>query len=385
MSTLANIRAKVRRVTGRASENQLSNTDLDGYINDFLVYELPSHTRLMYNRQTYSFQLTPNVAVYSINAFKNDYMTFEPPAYVDGFEMQYMQSEQSFYQMYPRLKYSVTLTAGNNTTGPYTGTYSYTPIVPETVVISTLDINGNSQVAVDNGLGVLITGKLAITGITQAVAAVVTIPGVAVNIGDLVYIDGVQGMTQINGGAYVVTGVVGNEVTINVNSTLFSAYTFGGNFSIQSGTINYTTGAVAALTWLAIIPTGEIIYISANDYVVGRPYAVLYFNNEFRFWPFPDRAYTFEIVTYKNPAQLLAVGQAPELNLWGDVIAYGASQKIFADNLDMESYGKVQILFDEHKRLAERRTLKQLSNQRVSTIYDDGMSYPTGYFGYPYG
>ena len=118
--------------------------------------------------------------------------------------------------------------------------------------------------------------------------------------------------------------------------------------------------------------------------MIGRPFAVLYSENQFRFWPYPDRAYTFSIMSYKNPDQLLAAGQSPELDLWADVIAYGASLKIFADNLDMESYGKVNILFDEHKRLIERRTLKQLSNQRVSTIYSDSHNWPSQFYGYPY-
>ena len=38
---LEQIRVKVRRITGRPSVNQLSNDDLDAYINDFYVNDLP--------------------------------------------------------------------------------------------------------------------------------------------------------------------------------------------------------------------------------------------------------------------------------------------------------------------------------------------------------
>lgn len=384
------IKAKVRRVTGRPSINQLTDAELIDYINSFLVYDFPLHTRDFYNRQTYSFQLTPSVAVYSIQAIKNTYSNFEPPLYVDGFLSQYFQNEQGFYSLYPRMKYSTNLSAGNGTVGPYAGSYSYTPVDPGTVVISTTNANGIVLVAndikINSTTGGLMTGHLAITGISQAAQAVVTVPGVTVAIGDLVFIEGVQGMTPINGGPFTVMNVVGDDVTINVNSTSYNAYLLGGLFSIQAGTVTYATGAVAGLSFPAVVPIGNVIYMSANNYVKARPFAMLYFNNEFRFWPYPDRSYTVTIVAWKNPFATIAAGGPlfPELNQWGDVIAYGASLKILSDNLDLESYGKVKILFDESKRLAERRTMKQLSTQRVATIYDDGMGYPAGGFGYPF-
>jgi len=304
---------KVRRITARTSANQITDEEVRGYINSFMVYDLPLHARMFYNRQPYSRQLNTNVGTYSITAIKNTYSNFEPPAYIDGFQIQYMQDEQSFYQLYPRLKYSVTLTTGSGVAGPYAGTYSYLPITPGTVVISTTDVAGNSLVATDNGAGVL-TGD------------------------------------------------------------------------VTAGTVNYTTGAIAAVNFTAVVPTGTTIYMSANNYITGRPIAVLYFNNEFVFWPYPDRAYTFQITAYINPTEYAFGGGAafPGLNQWADVITFGASMKIFTDNLDIESYGKVKILFDEAKRLALRRTMEQLSTQRVATIYDDATNWPNQYYGYPY-
>jgi len=116
--------------------------------------------------------------------------------------------------------------------------------------------------------------------------------------------------------------------------------------------------------------------MSALRYVTGRPIAVLFYANVFFFWPWPDRAYSFDIVAYANPSTLTLDTESPELNEWVDLIAYGASMKIFADNLDMESYAKVKVFYDEYQRLAERRTLKQLSTQRAATIYGDANGYP---------
>jgi hypothetical protein len=311
------IKGKIRRVTGRPSINQLTDADLIDYINSFLVYDFPLHTRLIYNRQVYSIQLVPRVGVYSIASIKNEYSNFEPPAYIDGLPIQYSQNEQSFYSLYPRLKYSVNWATGSGIAGPYAGSYSYTPITPTTVVISAVDAGGNSLLALDDGVG----------SFTDQLGA-----------------------------------------------------------PIVGSTINYLTGAVAGITFTNVIPVGNKIYMSANNYILGKPFTVLYFNNSFHFYPFPDRAYTFDIVAYPNLAATTASGGSlfPDLNQWADTIALGTSLKIFTDNLDLDSYAKVQPLFNEAKRLAERRTLKQLSNQRASTIYDDGLSYPSGWYGYPY-
>jgi hypothetical protein len=304
------IKAKVRKITGRPSANQLSESGLNDYLNSFLVYDLPLHTRYFYNKQRYSFQMTPDEASYSISDIKNEYSNFEPPVYIDGSEISFYQDERSFYARFPKQKTSVTLSSGTAAigVGPYTGTFSATPIEPGTVVISTIDTSGASLVAVDDGSG----------------------------------------------------GFTGD---------------------VSAGAIDYETGAITALTFTSAVEVGETIYMSANNYVSGKPLAMLYSNNEFKFWPAPDRAYTVEMIAYPNPtASEIGSGDVfPELNQWADTIAFGTALKIFTDNLDLESYGKVQILFDEAKRLAERRTLKQLSTQRVSTIYSSSSYQNTGF------
>lgn len=67
----------------------------------------------------------------------------------------------------------------------------------------------------------------AITGITQAAQAVLSTtanftPGL------LVKVTGVVGMTQLNGNVYMVIASTGTTVTLEVNSTLFTAYVSGG-------------------------------------------------------------------------------------------------------------------------------------------------------------
>jgi len=73
-----------------------------------------------------------------------------------------------------------------------------------------------------------------ITGASQANPCVLTIPGNNYVIGDWIFVQGVVGMTQLNGRYFIVTNVAGSAVTIAglnsvaINSTGYGAYTSGG-------------------------------------------------------------------------------------------------------------------------------------------------------------
>lgn len=68
----------------------------------------------------------------------------------------------------------------------------------------------------------------AITGITQAAAAVVNVAGHTFVVNDSVQFSSVVGMTQINGLRGVVVSFTTNTITVNINTTGFSTYTSGG-------------------------------------------------------------------------------------------------------------------------------------------------------------
>jgi hypothetical protein len=81
-----------------------------------------------------------------------------------------------------------------------------------------------------------------ISDITQATSAVITTnetsTGVfsfhGVKAGDQVKIDGVVGMTELNGNTYDVLSVTSTTITIDVNSTGFTAYSSGGGIAVVS-------------------------------------------------------------------------------------------------------------------------------------------------------
>lgn len=106
---------------------------------------------------------------------------------------------------------------------------------------------GNVSIDYTNGL-VTFIDKVSgpISGITKATQAVVTASNTFA-IGDVVYFDGIAGMTQMNGQAGTVVSSGPTSFTVNINSTGYGTYTA----SSGKATKRYLAGG-EALTW-----TGE--------------------------------------------------------------------------------------------------------------------------------
>lgn len=81
----------------------------------------------------------------------------------------------------------------------------------------------------------------AITGITQAASAVVTVGAHTFIVGESVHFTGVVGMTQINGLRGLITAIGATTITVAINSTGFTAYSSGGtvNTNPQTGETVY--------------------------------------------------------------------------------------------------------------------------------------------------
>ena len=72
----------------------------------------------------------------------------------------------------------------------------------------------------------------AISNISQAASAVITIGDTSYQVGDTVTFEDVEGMTEINGRTAIVTAVNSlTEIVVNIDTTLFTAYTSGGHVS----------------------------------------------------------------------------------------------------------------------------------------------------------
>ena len=82
---------------------------------------------------------------------------------------------------------------------------------------------------------VLATALQAITAITKATQAVVTIGTHSFTTTEQVYFSDIVGMTQMNGLTGTITAVAATTITVNINSTAFGTYTSGGRIEPLSG------------------------------------------------------------------------------------------------------------------------------------------------------
>ena len=132
--TLSEIRQKVRQVTGRFSEDDLSNNELDEYINKYYLYTFPAEVKLEQKHVSYEFSTTLNQATYAVP--DTAYTNFEPPATVNNLSMLWYQDTARFEQENP-LQYTFSKPwTGDGVTVTFTTTVTGFPIYPSTLTIS---------------------------------------------------------------------------------------------------------------------------------------------------------------------------------------------------------------------------------------------------------
>lgn len=332
-STLAAIRAKVRNITRTPSEDQLTTSQLDEYINTFIQYDFPSNLRLFSLRTIFSFYTKPFVDRYDTNTtdasseffnFKNKYISVHQPVFLAGIQGFYTQNREIFYGYYPQTNTVANIVpVGNGTAGPYTGTLSARPIMQSNaqtnVTFSTTDINGNTMVLRDYPL----TESLGLLGLP------------------------------------------------NIPETVSPS---------PYGQINYITGQYTLFFPQPVLASAPISS-STIPYQPGKPIAMLYYDDQFIIRPVPDKSYIINIEADVRPTELLNASEVPELEQWWQYIAFGASRLYFQDTSNYDSLNLIEPMFKEQESKVLRTTLMQQANERTITIYTQGKNYGFGWFG----
>lgn len=312
-STLAAIRTKVRRLTRSPATSQLTEANLDEYVNTFIQYDFPEHLRLFTLKEDLEWFCQPNIDKYETNSvaqapqlvnFNQSYISVHGPIYIGGYEASFTQDPKEFYRINPLINSSETIATGDGATAAYNGTLTNIPVLRDQVTFSALDVNDESMVIID------------LPDVTNTVS------------GDLINND------------------TGTDV----------------------GDINYVTG-VYNFTFPANVKSGVSVTQQTRPYTAARPYSILYYQNQFVLRPVPDKTYRIQLQVYRRPSEVLQAGASPQLEQWWQYIAYGAAKKIFEDRTDMQSVQEIMPEFKQQERLVLRRTLVQNANERVATIY----------------
>lgn len=323
MSTLTQIRTKVRRLTGRPSPQQISNDQIDEYINTFYLYDMPETLRLVTQQTVFEFMTEKNVDTYDMNTqtvwtgASNErvvdvYITVSPPVYIAGYQSFWSQSREQFFRTYPALAQITDQIQGDGTPGPYTYIFANTPIFQYNVTAGAIDNTGSTINCVD-------------------------VP---------------------------ISRTTGSWKEVNTNISV-------------TGSIDYIAGSLS-ISFANPIPAGNKITFTAVPYQPSRPQAVLFYNNVFTLRPVPDANYLVRMNAYKRPTALLDSGESPELKQWWQYLAYGAAIKVFQDLQDPEGQAAVMPEFERQEVMVLRRTIIERTQQRTSTIYTEMTSFPYG-------
>ncbi len=350
--SLDQMRNTVRRMTARYDEAQMSTPQIDYYINLAYTLRFPEQFKNIKLTKPYVFLTTPNVDTYQFvyegglvddptdtplpgNLSVPGNIQITPPVYCQGYRLRYFQDKNTFYNLWPNLSVNQIISSGDNTSGPYTGTIPSTPFYRCQV-----DIFGN------------------VTEAAVIISASVT---------------NVQSANS--GFSYTLTDQPqANPTNINVADLV----DINGNVV---GTVNYLTGAYTfTVANSAVIPSDATIYAAVVPYQASRPTDVLFYNQQIVFRPCPLQVFQVEFQISQQPTQLIAAGDAPELNEWYQFICLLASELIYGDFPDPEGMAYIQPLLDEQRCEAQRRTLKQLGTQRAATIFSQPGRPLAGYF-----
>lgn len=341
-STLTAIRLKVRRLTASPSEQSLTTDTIDQAINTFYQNDFPYGIKLDQMRSVYTFFTTPFIDKYPLNVNFNQ--GIRAPVYFEGVQGYYYKQRNEFFNMWPRLPTLNTNTIPTATPQVIDYTIAAAPFLRNEVTISFPYGSLYAHIK-DDGKGSLFL---------QAANERVTVPSVATNNPNLF-----PGMDNEN---------LSNQLSYNsVNYQLYP----GDNIGYYCGTVNYITGAIHLdLTLVNINPTaGDPITTFVSQYQVGRPYCLLFWNNEFTIRPVPNNVYKVEVESYLTPVQFLETGDYPILNQWWQYIAFGSAMEILRERNDFDGVEGLREGFMRQEALVLERQGVEEIGQRNSTIF----------------
>lgn len=250
-------------------------------------------------------------------------------------------------------------------------------ILSTQVVIGGIDVNGNSIRIIDDG------------------GAVVSSKGLGSNttVGKLLFIQ----QNSVGNNVYLTTG---SPATVQQMPAIPNLSPLGGQVNALSdppappssyqayppspltpqycGTVNYVTTDISLVIPVPL-QEGSLLNIWASTYQVGRPYNLLFWNNEITIRPVPDNVYLVEVECFQTPSQFLMTTSSPVLTQWSQYIAFGAAMEILRDRQDMEGVENLREGFMRQEALVLERQANEEIQQPNITLFNSTQG------GYGYG
>ncbi len=370
-STYTFIEKKVRRLTASASQSSLTSADIAQYVNNFYNSDFPYAIKIDQQRSVYKFLTIPNVDRYPVDV--NNLQGFRDPVYFEGIQGNLFKNRDQLFNLYPRFPTQFQPISGDGVTTNFSFSLfgnNQNPfpqpnfgILSTQLVIGGIDINGNPIRVIDDG------------------GAVVNSFGIGNNTttGQLLFIQ----QNNVGNNVYLEPVTNAQKPAIPALSPLPIPSPPSPQTQQYCGTVNYVTTQIT-VNFPVAPAAGTNINVWAATYQPGRPYNVLFWNNELTIRPVPDNVYLVEVETYQTPAQFMNTTDSPILNQWAQYIAFGASREILRDRQDMEGVENLREGFERQEALVlERQSIEEIGQPNITlfntTSYTGiGLGYGTG-------
>ena len=329
MTLLSDVITYVRRIVKTPSNQVLSDALIIDYINRFYTLDSPAELQLFELKNRLNLVTSEYTDQYNLPYDSNynlQYQGLLNPVYCDGANLSMLTNRQTFYNAYPNFMINE-IDAYGDGTAHYTWTATNNPILR-----GHIDVLGTTAIA--NG------DPVPVPSLT---------PGVWI--------------TAFNSNNY--------QMTVTDSGLFESA---DGNVGALTGdgmgTINYVTGAID-VTFNNTVPAQNPIQFKYTAFEPGTPRIIIFYNNTISVRPVPDTAYLLQFDAYVTPAAFLNGNEALTFGYMSEWIARGAARKILSDIGDIEQFMFYEPLYKEQQNLVLRRTERQRSVERTSTIFTD--------------
>lgn len=143
---LRNIISEFRFITGRPDASMISDQGCVDLINFYYTKRLSQELKIFWNYTFYNFFTKVGVDQYV--APDNEFSTFNPAIYCDGFPVTWYLDPDNFYSDYPNQENKLVVGFGNGAQTTFPFSLSSFPIL-----IGSVYVTDGTQVAVDNGNG----------------------------------------------------------------------------------------------------------------------------------------------------------------------------------------------------------------------------------------